>query len=318
MRKPPTWGGHIELSAMSNYFRVNFAIYSQGNDFEVDNEFSNLYRLCFSHGNHYDIVYLKEHFATLSFCQGIVLDIVEEALNPSATEKDIKIVAEHNYQNIGWDTWIQSLKDQEITDREIALATSLEIKKDNGKNNPKKSVWKRKTDIIDEEMEAAEAIRQVEMFKEKEIETNLHGAYFPSLPSKKSSSTGVPSSPQQTPPPQHSSSSNEPHSSPTTIEQHDARLNSIKFGTLSDQTLQIKSTVVFKTIEADNHLANLTATQIKNRFASKRATLGKFNSPVEQVPTKPKNQNATFKRILPSYVQGNESAHLDVKFGLFE
>lgn len=58
MRKEKSWGGQVELHAMSLHYNVNFIIYSPhiAQPTILDNGFNRKILLCY-YGNHYDCVY---------------------------------------------------------------------------------------------------------------------------------------------------------------------------------------------------------------------------------------------------------------------
>jgi hypothetical protein len=132
MRKDKAWGGQIELQAISNRYSVNVIIYSQTESevlFEIDNGSKTTLRLCFSHGNHYDLVLTENEYAVLSYCQGLVLNLVDEMLSAKEQQKQIgdkssgvasTAAKEHTYQNFGYNLWLQDIAEVEREDANVA------------------------------------------------------------------------------------------------------------------------------------------------------------------------------------------------------
>eukprot|EP01118_Nematostelium_gracile_P018894 TRINITY_DN8561_c0_g1_i2.p1 TRINITY_DN8561_c0_g1~~TRINITY_DN8561_c0_g1_i2.p1 ORF type:complete len:248 (-),score=23.72 TRINITY_DN8561_c0_g1_i2:18-671(-) len=77
MRKVNTWGGQVEIQALSMIYKVNFAIHSNQSSEPtlVDNNFSKTIDLCY-YGNHYDSVYPNNYIEREATCQGFIYDII--------------------------------------------------------------------------------------------------------------------------------------------------------------------------------------------------------------------------------------------------
>jgi len=114
MRKVNTWGGQVELQAISVIFRVNFSIYSTQSEEPtiVDNGFSQTILLCF-YGNHYDAVYSEVKMNAETFCQGVIFGVLDKILGVEKKES-------YEYKNIGWECWIDELRAQEKKDELMA------------------------------------------------------------------------------------------------------------------------------------------------------------------------------------------------------
>ncbi|XP_047493885.1 uncharacterized protein LOC125042363 isoform X2 [Penaeus chinensis] len=73
------WGGHTEILAMSRLFKVDFLIYQgigRAPCKATDYDHPRTLMLSFTNGNHYDIVYKKDHASSRGFCQSVVYDIL--------------------------------------------------------------------------------------------------------------------------------------------------------------------------------------------------------------------------------------------------
>jgi len=114
MRKVNTWGGQVELQALSMSFGVNFVIYSTQTiePTLVDNGFSRTIQLCY-YGNHYDGVYPETKFNTEIFCQAVIFEILNKVLG-------FERKSFYKYKNIGWECWLQDLRAQERQDEVLA------------------------------------------------------------------------------------------------------------------------------------------------------------------------------------------------------
>jgi hypothetical protein len=114
------WGGQIELQALSLLYKVNFEIHSNGEIPPIDNGFKSQIMLCYSYGNHYDLVYTKKQMDYLIFCQELVVDMVAEVLNEPKSDKEFQ------YQNFGYDLWLNELQNMEEEDRQMAYMLNEE------------------------------------------------------------------------------------------------------------------------------------------------------------------------------------------------
>ncbi|NXS06385.1 OTUD4 protein, partial [Neodrepanis coruscans] len=81
LENPQEWVGQVEISALSLMYKKDFIIYQEPNASPsrvTENGFSDKVLLCFSNGNHYDIVYPIEYSEKAALCQCkyyIVFDI---------------------------------------------------------------------------------------------------------------------------------------------------------------------------------------------------------------------------------------------------
>lgn len=114
MKKPYTWGGQLELQALSLLFRVNFAIYSPESKKPtlVDNGFERCIMLCY-YGNHYDCVYKKSQFEVEVEMQKLIYDFIDKLLGISPPQN-------REYKNIGWEHWKKRVQEQHTNDEVIA------------------------------------------------------------------------------------------------------------------------------------------------------------------------------------------------------
>ncbi|XP_040274439.1 OTU domain-containing protein 4 [Bufo bufo] len=81
LENPQEWVGQVEISALSLMFNKDFIIYQEPNTSPArvtDNGFSDKILLCFSNGNHYDIIYPVGFAENAAMCQSIIYDILYE------------------------------------------------------------------------------------------------------------------------------------------------------------------------------------------------------------------------------------------------
>ncbi|EFA80042.1 hypothetical protein PPL_06863 [Heterostelium album PN500] len=78
MAKDDTWGGEIELQALSLYYRVNFVIYIGTTTTCVDNSYPITISLAYCQGEHYDIVYPITHMNLLKSMQSIIYELLAD------------------------------------------------------------------------------------------------------------------------------------------------------------------------------------------------------------------------------------------------
>jgi len=112
-----SWGGAIEMQAMSLQYSRNFCIYSFSSPEPhiIDNGFKNSFCLWYSHGMHYDYVVPKHRMKKITDCQDIVYRIanVVVGLQPSDNTEPI-------FKNIDFLFWKKSVQEQEAQDLNIA------------------------------------------------------------------------------------------------------------------------------------------------------------------------------------------------------
>ncbi|XP_076029405.1 uncharacterized protein LOC143018152 isoform X3 [Oratosquilla oratoria] len=79
MRNPREWGGHVEMVAMSHLFKIDFLIYqdiSKAPLKATENGHTKIVMLCYTNGNHYDIVYEKSYSQNKGFAQSLVYEML--------------------------------------------------------------------------------------------------------------------------------------------------------------------------------------------------------------------------------------------------
>ncbi|XP_063271432.1 OTU domain-containing protein 4 isoform X3 [Prinia subflava] len=94
LENPQEWVGQVEISALSLMYKKDFIIYQEPNASPsrvTENGFSDKVLLCFSNGNHYDIVYPIEYAEKAALCQSLLYELLYEKV----FDVDVKkIVAE--------------------------------------------------------------------------------------------------------------------------------------------------------------------------------------------------------------------------------
>ncbi|OCT99750.1 hypothetical protein XELAEV_18005531mg [Xenopus laevis] len=81
LENPQEWVGQVEISALSLMFKKDFIIYQEPNvppACVTENGFSEKIMLCFSNGNHYDIIYPIGFAETAAMCQSIIYELLYE------------------------------------------------------------------------------------------------------------------------------------------------------------------------------------------------------------------------------------------------
>ncbi|XP_075470303.1 OTU domain-containing protein 4 [Ascaphus truei] len=81
LENPQEWVGQVEISALSLMFKKDFIIYQEPNvppAYVTENGFSEKILLCFSNGNHYDIIYPIGFQERAALCQSIVFEMLYE------------------------------------------------------------------------------------------------------------------------------------------------------------------------------------------------------------------------------------------------
>ncbi|NXC48958.1 OTUD4 protein, partial [Penelope pileata] len=94
LENPQEWVGQVEISALSLMYKKDFIIYQEPNaspSHVTENGFSDKVLLCFSNGNHYDIVYPIEYSERAALCQSVLYEMLYEKVFGTDVKK---IVAE--------------------------------------------------------------------------------------------------------------------------------------------------------------------------------------------------------------------------------
>ncbi|KAM4834433.1 OTU domain-containing protein 4 isoform 3-T3 [Thomomys bottae] len=81
LENPQEWVGEVEISALSLMYRKDFVIYREPNvspSQVTENNFPEKVLLCFSNGNHYDIVYPIKHKESSAMCQSLLYELLYE------------------------------------------------------------------------------------------------------------------------------------------------------------------------------------------------------------------------------------------------
>ncbi|KAM6222005.1 OTU domain-containing protein 4 [Rhynchocyon petersi] len=81
LENPQEWVGQVEISALSLMYRKDFIIYREPNvspSQVTENNFPEKVLLCFSNGNHYDIVYPIKYKESSAVCQSLLYELLYE------------------------------------------------------------------------------------------------------------------------------------------------------------------------------------------------------------------------------------------------
>jgi len=219
LQKVETWGSYLELMALSKMLKVNFTIYTEtAAPTVVDHGFAKQVNLAFSGGNHYDLVMTNKENSTHNYCQELVYELVNKAL-------DIEQSKEHKeYKNVAYECWLEDLKKQENRDQLITkkLLESPQVvdyatlsgyyKKDTSPQQPAKESTKNKkqrnkktnkpsTNIISnspttplstDDIELQSILQQIEEVEKKQLHHISFNKDFPELKSKsKANATNI-------------------------------------------------------------------------------------------------------------------------------
>ncbi|KAG8592311.1 hypothetical protein GDO81_000460 [Engystomops pustulosus] len=92
LENPQEWVGQVEISALSLMFNKDFIIYQDPNASPAcvtDNGFSDQIKLCFSNGNHYDLIYPVASAENAAMCQSIIYELLYEKVFRSSVRKHV-------------------------------------------------------------------------------------------------------------------------------------------------------------------------------------------------------------------------------------
>uniref|UniRef100_A0A8C5LWT9 OTU domain-containing protein 4 n=1 Tax=Leptobrachium leishanense TaxID=445787 RepID=A0A8C5LWT9_9ANUR len=94
LENPQEWVGQVEISALSMMFKRDFVIYQEPNappSCVTGNGFPEKILLCFSNGNHYDIIYPISFIDDAALCQSLVYELLyENVLNVNLGDRVFK------------------------------------------------------------------------------------------------------------------------------------------------------------------------------------------------------------------------------------
>uniref|UniRef100_A0A8C8R966 OTU domain-containing protein 4 n=1 Tax=Pelusios castaneus TaxID=367368 RepID=A0A8C8R966_9SAUR len=104
LENPQEWVGQVEISALSLMYKKDFIIYQEPNaspSHVTENGFPDKVLLCFSNGNHYDIVYPIEYSESAALCQSLLYELLYEKVFSTDVNKILEELdaAEENYSS---------------------------------------------------------------------------------------------------------------------------------------------------------------------------------------------------------------------------
>lgn len=138
LENPQEWVGQVEISALSLMYRKDFVIYQEPNvspSHVTENNFPEKVLLCFSNGNHYDIVYPITYKDSSAMCQSLLYELLYEKVFKTDVSKimmglEASEVAEESNSEIS-DSEDDSCKSKSTA------ATDVNGFKPSGSENPK-------------------------------------------------------------------------------------------------------------------------------------------------------------------------------------
>uniref|UniRef100_A0A9L0QZL7 OTU domain-containing protein 4 n=1 Tax=Equus caballus TaxID=9796 RepID=A0A9L0QZL7_HORSE len=145
LENPQEWVGQVEISALSLMYRKDFIIYREPNvspSQVTENNFPEKVLLCFSNGNHYDIVYPIKYKESSAMCQSLLYELLYEKVFKTDVSKilmglDTSEVADENNSEIS-DSEDDSCKSEAAAANDVnglkALSSDQHLK--NNGNSP--------------------------------------------------------------------------------------------------------------------------------------------------------------------------------------
>ncbi|XP_044080872.1 OTU domain-containing protein 4 isoform X2 [Neovison vison] len=141
LENPQEWVGQVEISALSLMYRKDFIIYREPNvspSQVTENNFPEKVLLCFSNGNHYDIVYPIKYKENSAMCQSLLYELLYEKVFKTDVSKilmglDTSEVADENNSEIS-DSEDDSCKSKTTTTNDVNGVKALSSDQ-NPKNN---------------------------------------------------------------------------------------------------------------------------------------------------------------------------------------
>lgn len=105
MKKTTTWGGQVEIEAASQKYQVCITVYTlNGIETEHHTEYKTKINLLYLNGNHYDLLYPKDYFEALKFCQMLTYSLAD--------------FEQKEYKNIELDLWLNRGKKEKKVHKE--------------------------------------------------------------------------------------------------------------------------------------------------------------------------------------------------------
>lgn len=138
LENPQEWVGQVEISALSLMYRKDFVIYQEPNvspSQVTENNFPEKVLLCFSNGNHYDIVYPITYKDTSAVCQSLLYELLYEKVFKTDVSK-IMMGLETSEVADESNSEISDSEDDSCKSKSVA-ATDLNGFKPSGSENPK-------------------------------------------------------------------------------------------------------------------------------------------------------------------------------------
>ncbi|KAM9965837.1 hypothetical protein ACTFIR_006016 [Dictyostelium discoideum] len=114
MKKDGTWGGEVELQAISLIYEVNFIIYIGNGTTNVNNGFKKDIQLAYCHGEHYDLVIDSKSLQLYTNFQSLVYEILYKAI-----DNQYPLLGGIPYSNIPLKFWEADDKIKQIRDSKI-------------------------------------------------------------------------------------------------------------------------------------------------------------------------------------------------------
>ncbi|XP_008825704.1 OTU domain-containing protein 4 isoform X1 [Nannospalax galili] len=141
LENPQEWVGQVEMSALSLMYRKDFVIYQEPNvspSQVTENNFPEKVLLCFSNGNHYDIVYPIKYKDNSAMCQSLLYELLYEKVFKTDVSKimmglDTSEGADENSSEIS------DSEDDTCRSKSTAAAAENELKPLSGNENPENS-----------------------------------------------------------------------------------------------------------------------------------------------------------------------------------
>merc|ERR1712137_273372 len=118
MIQPHSWGGNVELQALSHFYKRKIIIYSAKQPpIIIGDEYDEKILLWYSHGNHYDCVYPQAEMDIMTECQSIVLNLVYSLFDGDYASPNTK----PKYKNFDKMYWQKDQQDLEQSDNRAAM-----------------------------------------------------------------------------------------------------------------------------------------------------------------------------------------------------
>lgn len=120
MENVKVWGGHLEMHAMAELYKKDFLIFDNPGRspyYATENHFQDVVMLCYTLGNHYDVVYSRQRLGAAAMCQSLLYETLYKTVFEFGDDVHLavkKMLYDKTYfkhkKNMTFQQWKESVK----------------------------------------------------------------------------------------------------------------------------------------------------------------------------------------------------------------